>query len=103
MSITVNNPSDTTPPAVALTAPLNGATVAKGSTITVTANASDNVGVSRVEFYVSGALKATDSASPYSFSWKVPNKPGATYQLQAKAYDASGNVGRSMLVSVKSR
>src|SRR5712691_6076308 len=39
-------PPDTTPPSVAITAPANGATV--DSTVTVSANASDNVGVAGV-------------------------------------------------------
>src|SRR5215831_4616361 len=43
VSITVNNPSDTTPPTESITSPANGATVS--GTITVTATASDNVAV----------------------------------------------------------
>src|SRR5262245_49351285 len=44
VTVTVNNapPPDTTPPNVSITSPGNGATVS--GTITVTANASDNVG-----------------------------------------------------------
>src|SRR5204862_8055450 len=41
--------SDTVPPSASLTAPSSGATVS--GTITLSANASDNVGVTRVEFY----------------------------------------------------
>ena len=40
--------ADTTPPTVSLTAPTNGATVS--GTVTVAANASDNVGVAGVQF-----------------------------------------------------
>src|SRR5439155_18380597 len=42
-------PSDSTPPSVALSAPANNATVS-GSSVTVSANASDNVGVAGVQF-----------------------------------------------------
>jgi hypothetical protein len=48
---------DTTPPAISLSSPTNGST-ARG-TITVTANASDNVGVTRIDFYVDGKLFKT--------------------------------------------
>ena len=47
---------DTTPPTTSITSPADGATVS--GTVTVSANASDNVGVSRVELYVDGALAA---------------------------------------------
>jgi Bacterial Ig domain len=39
--------SDTTLPTVAITAPLNGASVARKSTVTITVTASDNGGVAR--------------------------------------------------------
>src|SRR5439155_5214370 len=56
-SVTVNvanaPPPDTTPPTVSITSPANGATVS--GTITVTANAADNVGVAGVHFIVDGA------------------------------------------------
>src|SRR5206468_6392864 len=46
----VNTWSDTTPPSTSITAPANGATVS--GTTSVTASASDNVGVTKVEFYL---------------------------------------------------
>src|SRR5437867_6065765 len=49
---------DTTPPTTSITSPANGATVS--ATTTVTASASDNVGVTRVEFYLDAALQSTD-------------------------------------------
>src|SRR5881392_2894474 len=56
---------DTTPPATSITAPANGATVS--GTTSVTASASDNVGVAGVQFFVDGsALGAEDTAAPYS-------------------------------------
>src|SRR5262249_59016238 len=69
VTVTVSNgpPPDTTPPAVNLTAPSNGATVS--GTVTVAANASDNVGVAGVQFRLDGAnLGAEDATAPYSVS-----------------------------------
>ena len=59
-------PPDTTPPTVSVTAPAAGATVS-GTNVTVSANASDNVGVAGVQFKLDGAnLGAEDTSAPYS-------------------------------------
>jgi len=83
---------DTISPTVAITNPANGASVARRSTVTITATASDNVGVTRVEFSVNGALQCTDTTAPYSCNWPVPNVR-QNFQLQARAFDQAGNVG----------
>jgi subtilisin family serine protease len=88
VAVTVDNAV----PTVTITSPLNNASVTRNTTVTIAANATDNLGVTRVEFYVSGALKCTDTAAPYNCAWLVPNTK-TTYNLQAKAYDARGNVG----------
>ncbi len=92
------SPGDTQAPTVSITAPAGGATVS--GTTTVTASASDNVGVSKVEFYIDGALKATDTSSPYSYSWATTGYSNGTHTVYAKAYDAANNVGTSSTVSV---
>jgi len=86
---------DTTAPTVSITSPANNADVARRSTVTITATASDNVGVTRVEFTVNGALQCTDTTAPYSCNWSVPNTRNQTYQLQARAFDQAGNLGAS--------
>ena len=92
-------PPDTTPPTTSITAPASGATVS--GTVNVTASASDNVGVTRVEFYVDGALASTDTTSPYSFSWATSGYAnGSSHGLSSNAYDAAGNVGTSATVTV---
>src|SRR5207245_1500679 len=61
-------PPDTTPPTVSMTAPGSGATVSGSAT--VTANASDNVGVVGVQFRLDGAnFGAEDTTAPYSIAW----------------------------------
>ncbi|HVG57555.1 MAG TPA: PHB depolymerase family esterase [Hyalangium sp.] len=89
---------DTTAPTVNVTAPANGATVS--GTVTITASASDNVGVSRVEFFVDGALVGTDTSSPYSFAWNSAAVANGSHALMARAYDAAGNVGTDNDTSV---
>ncbi|RKG65063.1 M20/M25/M40 family metallo-hydrolase [Corallococcus sp. CA054B] len=82
-------PTDTTPPTVALTAPASGATV--NGTTNITATASDNVGVSKVEFLVDGVVKGTAMASPYSFAWDSRTVANGSHTVAAKAHDGSGN------------
>src|SRR5207253_1066367 len=70
VSVTVSNapPADTTPPTVSITAPANGSTVA--GTTSVTASASDNVGVVGVQYYLDNvAFGVEDTTTPYQTSW----------------------------------
>lgn len=90
--------ADTVAPTVSITAPSNNASIS--GTVNVTANASDNVGVAKVEFYADGSLKSTDTASPYAYSLDTTKLSNAMHQLTAKAYDAANNVGTSSSVSV---
>ena len=89
---------DTTAPTTAITAPANGATVS--GTTAVTASASDNVGVTKVEFYLDNALQSTDTTSPYASSWDTTTAANGAHALTSKAYDAAGNIGTSAAVNV---
>ena len=97
------NSGDATPPTVSMTAPVNNTSVTKKSTVTLSATASDNVGVTTVAFFVNGTLTCSDTTPPYTCAWKVPAAPNRTYQLQAKAYDAQANIGTSSTMTVVSR
>jgi chitinase len=90
--------TDTTTPTVSISTPANNSSAS--GTIAITASASDNVGVSKVEFYVNGSLQTTVTASPYTFSWDTSPLSSGTYSLTAKAYDAANNSTTSSAVSV---
>jgi len=98
VSLTVNNVADTTTPTVSISSPTNGATVS--GTTAVSANASDNMGVTKVEFYLDGALNATITGTPYTWSWNTLQVSNGSHTLTAKAYDAAGNIGTSSAVTV---
>ena len=90
----------TTPPPADTTAPTVSATESGTSgTITFSATASDNVGVTKVEFYVDNVLKGTDTASPYTMTLDSTTLANGSHSLVAKAYDAAGNVGTSTAVA----
>src|SRR6185503_13168323 len=90
--------ADTTAPTTSITAPANGATIS--GTVSVTASASDNVGVTKVEFYRDGTLASTSTTSPYSWSFNTTSVANGSHTLQSKAYDAAGNIGSSAVVTV---
>src|SRR5882724_2403332 len=90
---------DTTPPTVRITSPASGATVS--GTITVTADASDNVGVAGVQFNYNGTnFGAEDTSSPYTATAYTNNVPDGSYTLTAVARDAAGNQTTSAPVTI---
>lgn len=91
---------DTTPPVVVVTSPLDGDVVERKSNVTISAVAFDDVSVDRVEFYVDGSLRCTDTVAPYNCDWNVPGKAGATYHLGAIGFDTSNNYTVSEMVVV---
>jgi hypothetical protein len=91
---------DTTPPSVSITSPSSGSTYTTSQTITIYAYASDNVGVTRVEFYDNGVLKGTDTTNQYTYAWTVTSSDNSTHSWTAKAYDAAGNFKISTAVSL---
>src|SRR5207247_1122333 len=89
----------TTPPAVSMTAPANGATVA--GTITVSASATDNAGVVGVQFKLDGAnLGAEVTAAPYTLAWITSTAANGAHSVTAGARDAAGNTAPASAVSV---
>ncbi|MGH8746240.1 MAG: Ig-like domain-containing protein, partial [Burkholderiales bacterium] len=101
VSVVVSNapPVDTTPPTVAITAPAAGATVS--GTLSLTASASDNVGVAGVQFRLDGANLGTEvSAAPYSLAWDTTTASNGKHTLTATARDAAGNKTTSAALGV---
>lgn len=86
-------PSDTTPPAVTITSPASGQTVA--ASFTVQATVSDSVGVTRAELAVDGKTVATLAAAPWSFA--VASLAAGAHTLRVSALDAAGNKGEAMV------
>jgi hypothetical protein len=104
VNVTVSNtaapPPDTTAPNnVAVTAPVNGATVA-GST-SINGTAADNVGVTKMELYIDNSLVGSpDTTSPYVFNWVSSTVTDGQHTIKVKAYDAAGNSTTSSAITV---
>jgi chitodextrinase len=91
--------TDTTSPSVSLTAPSQGSTLS--GVITLTATATDNVGVVGVQFQLNGTnLGAEDTTNTYSVSWDTTGVAPGQYSLSAIARDAAGNSTTATPVSV---
>lgn len=98
-TITVTVSNDATPPTVSVTSPASGSAVS--GTITVSATASDNVGVSGVQFTLDGAnLGFEDTTAPYAASWNTATAASGAHTLRAVARDAAGNRTTSAAVTV---
>jgi hypothetical protein len=82
-------------PEVSLIAPVPNALVAAGTTLTVTAEASDEDGaIAGVDFYAGATLLGSDATEPYVFVWK-PTVPDV-YSLSAVARDNAGATALSL-------
>src|SRR5439155_6335070 len=84
-------PPDTTAPTVTLTTPSSGATVT--GVVTVTASASDDIGVAGVQFTLDGVINlgAEDTVAPYEVPWNSVTVPNGSHVLAAIARDAAGD------------
>ena len=99
-TLTASTTPDTTPPTVTMLAPGNGSTVS-GSSVAVSAGASDNVAVAGVRFTLDGAnLGAEVTTAPYTISWNSTSTPNGPHTLAAIARDTVGNTATSATVSV---
>ncbi len=90
--------TDSAPPSTSITSPANGASVS--GTITVSANASDDCSVNRVEFFVDGNLTGTDASSPYSVNWNTTAVVNGPHSLTTTAFDNSGKSASSSSINV---
>jgi len=87
--------SDTVSPVISLTSPSEGAQV--NGTITVSASASDNLGLAGVTFYVDNIAKSTLSTAHYNFAWDSASVANGSHTLTVLAQDVAGNTSYSAI------
>ena len=110
-SVTVTNPGGASgeiqgafevkedrPPTVLLQAPQEGATLSGSAT--VSASATDDLGVEEVNFLVDGSSKAAIKTFPFIFTWNTKDTRNGEHTIQAVAKDGSGQTGSSQVVKV---
>ncbi len=89
-------------PSVTIKELATGDTIKAGSTIRVKVEATDLVGISKVELFINDENRFTDTDGKYTFEWQVPSRTGVEYTIRAKATNTLGNVKNAQVV-VKSR
>ena len=98
LSLAYNDGSHSIAPTVSIGSPAPAANV--GGTVTVTAGASDDGQVAKVELYVDNVLKSTSTAAPYQFSWNTTTLAAGNHSVKAVATDDAGNQTTSSVVTV---
>jgi len=96
IAVTVNRtpPPDTSAPTVSVVSPPNNSYVSDN--VLIQGNASDNVGVVRVEFYIDGNLSLTKTSTPWEYLWPTQAlQILSSHSIHLKAYDLANNVGTS--------
>ncbi|PIT92624.1 MAG: hypothetical protein COU08_01355, partial [Candidatus Harrisonbacteria bacterium CG10_big_fil_rev_8_21_14_0_10_42_17] len=89
---------DSTLPTVSITSPVAGSTVS--DSITLSATASDNLGIDRVEFFLGSNLIGQDSSQPYSVLFNTSILPDGFYNFKARAIDLAANVSGFSIAGV---
>ncbi len=102
-TIVVRDPSDLVAPAVSIISPQTGAQLTRQ--VAIEAAATDNVRVTRIEFFRDGGFFLGGGApalttGKLSISWDTITVRNGSHTLFAKAYDAAGNVSASPSVTV---
>jgi Big-like domain-containing protein/calcineurin-like phosphoesterase family protein len=100
VTVTVDNapPSDTTPPMVSLVSPTVGSILT--GTTGLGAVATDDVGVTGVDFLVDGAVVAHASSPPWTAMWDSTTVGDGRHAIAARAFDAAGHSATSGAVEV---
>ncbi len=78
--------SDTEAPVVTISQPSDGAVI--GSKTTISATATDNVKVTKMEIWIDGQSKATSTSGTISYSWSSRTASSGTHVITVKAFDA---------------
>lgn len=79
--------ADTIPPAVTI----NSAVAATETSLTISASATDNTGVTGMQLYIGGVLKTSSTNGQISYVWTNP--ASGSYELRITADDAAQNTG----------
>ncbi len=90
------------PPTVSVTAPAAGAELVEGSVVTLSADAADDLGVTRVDFAVDGVPAGSDTMAPYSTEVTVTAGDDlSAIVIEATAVDSSGQSTADQITAVR--
>lgn len=87
------------PPTASINSPRTGNVYFEGAPLTVTVDATDDIAVASVQFFVNGELAFTSTSAPHQYTLRVPTGI-STLTLGARAYDLGGNASALAEVAV---
>ena len=97
-TVQVITPAPDTAPTVSITNPLNGNPVT--GPVFITVNATDDKGVTKVEYFVDGLSIGISTTSPYTTVWDSTKVTNGSHSIRARATDTIGQIGDSAIISV---
>lgn len=77
-------PVDNVAPTISITSPVDGTTIP--NTVTITVDASDDKGITRIDYSIDGTVVGSATEAPYSFTTPMPIAAGG-HLIVATAYD----------------
>jgi len=100
VTVTIAN-VDNIPPTATILYPSAGTIFNDGEIVNIVVDAQDNVGIQKVEFYIDGQLKRTDTSAAYEFPWETTGLgDGRSHTIYVKAYDFVGNTGVQLITVI---
>lgn len=87
--------TDTTAPVAKISSPAAGAKVS--GTVSISASATDNVGVTKMMLYIDGKLVRSVTTASLAYSWSTRKIATGLHTLLIEAYDSAGNKGTTSI------
>lgn len=92
---------DKAAPKISITSPANNSSVS--GKIQLSANASDNVGIRKVHYFVDGKWIGASTTSPYAVEFDTKTISDGNHTITTEVYDISRNLGTSTPVTITVR
>lgn len=91
---------DTSPPVISIYSPSPSTVVAQGSSLTINAKATDNVGVKQMSMYIDGASNVRSSNGQISYTWNSAGARIGTHSIYISAIDDKNNLAKQTMTFV---
>jgi hypothetical protein len=87
--------TDSEPPVVNIAKPLHQTQITSMTTVEV--SATDNGGMSKVEFYIDGGFKSSDTSAPFTYNMNPKKMTAGAHGVMAIGYDKNGNTASDII------
>lgn len=91
---------DTSPPIISVYSPSLNTSIAQGSSLTINAKATDNVGVKQMSMYIDGGSNVRSSNGQISYTWNSAGARLGTHSIYISAIDDKNNLAKKTITFV---